>query len=157
MAKDEMPGLSKVSDVMKYRNTERTSTQESGLPQSDPLSSSDRGELLKVEGHKDDAGFPRFDLIAPEPELALATILEFGARKYTDRNWELGMKWGRVYRALKSHLNKWQRGHHGDDESGYSHLWHAYCCLHFLLTYEARGLGEDDIRSSENVQTAEDF
>ena len=31
-----------------------------------------------------------------------------------------------------------------DTETGYSHLWHAACCLMFLIAYEARGSGTDD-------------
>lgn len=63
-----------------------------------------------------------------------------------DRNWELGMKWSRVYGALMRHLWSWWNPLKSslDEETGKSHLWHAACCLAFLISYEVRGVGEDD-------------
>jgi hypothetical protein len=98
-----------------------------------------------TEGVKFDDNKPRFDLIAPEAEEALARILTFGADKYEGRNWEKGMKWGRVYGAMRRHLNAFILGEEIDKESGMPHLWHAYCCLHFLVTYSIRGVGENDL------------
>ena len=105
-------------------------------------------------GRKDDAGKPRMDLIPPEVMFALATVLGFGAVKYADRNWEKGMSWGRVFGALMRHLWAWWGGQGPttksfafgdlDAETGFSHLWHALCCIAFLVAYEERGAGEDD-------------
>jgi hypothetical protein len=61
------------------------------------------------------------------------------------------MKWGRVYGALMRHLWTWWRGDNLDKETGKSHLWHAVCCLAFLITYEERGIGEDD-RNNKNAK-----
>jgi hypothetical protein len=101
-------------------------------------------EKLKTEGVKYDVGKNRLDLIPPEVIFALGEILSFGAAKYDSRNWELGMDWGRVYGALQRHLWKWWNGENTDEETGKSHLWHAQCCLAFLITYEQRGIGKDD-------------
>jgi hypothetical protein len=98
----------------------------------------------KQEGRKDDTDKVRMDLLPPELLFAVSTILTFGAKKYSDRNWEKGMSWGRVFGALMRHLWAWWRGDKADDETGYSHLWHAGCCIAFLIAYEARGIGEDD-------------
>lgn len=95
-------------------------------------------------GRKFDDDKPRMDLIPPELNLAVAEILKFGAAKYSDRNWEEGMKWGRVFGAMMRHLWSWWGRSHMDNESGYSHLWHAACCLAFLIAYEQRGIGIDD-------------
>lgn len=95
------------------------------------------------EGTKYDAGKVRMDLLPPELLTAVGTILTFGAEKYDDRNWEKGMDWGRVYGALLRHLNAWWAGADADPETGESHLWHAGCCLAFLITYEQRGIGTD--------------
>lgn len=97
-----------------------------------------------MEGTKKDEGKIRLDLIPPELLTSVGEILTFGAIKYSERNWEKGMKWGRVYGALMRHLWKWWKGEDLDDETGKSHLWHAGCCIAFLITYEARGVGEDD-------------
>jgi hypothetical protein len=74
----------------------------------------------------------------------ISTVLGYGAKKYADRNWEKGMSWGRVFGALMRHLWAWWGGEAKDQETGYSHLWHAGCCLMFLIAYEERGIGSDD-------------
>ncbi len=107
-----------------------------------------------MEGRKDDSEKVRMDLIPPEVIFALATVLTFGATKYAARNWEKGMTWGRVFGALMRHMWAWWGGKAPttksflfgdlDTETNYSHLWHAICCLAFLITYEERGVGTDD-------------
>jgi len=111
-------------------------------------------------GRKDDASKPRMDLIPPEVPFALATVLDFGARKYDQRNWEKGMKWGRVFAAALRHLWAWWGGQGPtarnfafgdlDTETGFSHLWHSLCCISFLVAYEERGMTEWDDRPRPN-------
>lgn len=100
--------------------------------------------MSEGEGRKDDAEKPRMELIPPEAIVAMADILTFGAKKYSVRNWETGMAWGRVFGALMRHLWAWWAGEKADKETGRSHLWHALCCVAFLVAYEARGAGNDD-------------
>jgi hypothetical protein len=97
-----------------------------------------------LEGRKDDHGKPRHELISPHLNDSIATVLNFGATKYGDRNWEKGMRWGRVFGATLRHLWAWWRGEKLDPETGMSHLWHAGCCIMFLIHYEETGTGEDD-------------
>lgn len=99
---------------------------------------------MTTEGRKDDANKPRYDLIPPEWLDGPAKVLTVGAEKYGDRNWENGMRWGRVFAALMRHLWAWWRREKVDPETGFSHLWHAACCLMFLIAYEERAIGEDD-------------
>lgn len=96
------------------------------------------------EGRKDDGGKARHDLLPPELPDAVAQVLAFGAAKYGERNWEKGMKWGRPFAACMRHLWAWWRGEKADPETGFSHLWHAGCCIAFLIAYEARQVGIDD-------------
>lgn len=107
------------------------------------------------EGLKYDAEKVRLELLPPEFIFAVSQILTFGAKKYEDRNWELGMKWSRVFGALLRHLFSWWGNKNErsttsflfgplDLETGYSHLWHAGACIAFLITYEERKIGEDD-------------
>lgn len=107
-----------------------------------------------MEGTKFDNDKVRLELIPPELLYAVGSILTFGAKKYEDRNWEKGMKWGRVFGALMRHLWAWWGGkgptatsflfNDVDDETKRSHLWHAGCCIAFLIAYEERKVGEDD-------------
>lgn len=101
-------------------------------------------EDAPTEGRKDDSAKPRYDLIPPEWLDGPAQVLTFGAAKYSARNWEKGMRWGRPFAAMMRHMWAWWRGEKADPETGYSHLWHAACCLMFLMAYEARQIGEDD-------------
>ena len=97
-----------------------------------------------TEGRKDDQDKTRVELISSEFIFALGVILTFGAQKYEERNWELGMKWSRVFGALLRHLWLWWATDVPDKDTGKSHLWHAACCIMFLVTYEIRGIGEND-------------
>lgn len=102
-----------------------------------------RAELAEG-GRKDDANKPRMDLIPPEAIFALAAVLTFGADKYDARNWEKGLSWGRVFAAMMRHGWAWMRNRKPDPETGLSHMAHVLCCAAFLVTFEARGIGEDD-------------
>ena len=97
-----------------------------------------------MEATKFDEGKAPLDLLPPELLYATAQVLAFGAQKYEAYNWSKGMKWSRVYAALQRHLWTWWGGDNKDEETGYSHLWHAACCIAFLIAYEIRGTGEDD-------------
>lgn len=97
-----------------------------------------------MEGVKFDTHKPRMDLLPPELDTAVATVLTFGAAKYGDRNWENGMAWGRAYAAMRRHMNAWWSGEDNDPESGMPHTWHAACCVAFLIAYQSRGIGRDD-------------
>lgn len=100
-----------------------------------------------MPGVKHDGDKIRYDLLPPEFLHGVADILTFGAKKYEARNWERGIAYSRVFGALMRHLWAWWAGKDLDDETGKSHLWHAGCCLAFLITYEARGMGGYDDRS----------
>ena len=107
-----------------------------------------------MEGKKFDEGKVRMDLIPPELLFAVGRILTYGADKYGDRHWEKGMRWSRVFAAMMRHMWAWWGGKGPttksflfgelDDETSYSHLWHASACISFLIAYEERGVGEDD-------------
>jgi hypothetical protein len=99
---------------------------------------------LSAGGVKADGAKVRMDLIPPELITGVAEILTLGTAKYEVRNWEKGMRWGRVFAALMRHLWLWWAGENLDAETGKSHLLHAGCCIAFLIAYEARKVGEDD-------------
>jgi hypothetical protein len=103
-----------------------------------------RMEPVPDEGVKYDETKPPLHLIAPDFLYAIADILDFGAKKYAPRNWEKGMAWHKVYRAAIGHLFDWWLGKGPDPETGKSHLWHAACCIMFLVCYEKWNVGTDD-------------
>ena len=97
-----------------------------------------------LEGLKYDSGKDPWQLLPWDGIRCITKVLQFGANKYGNRNWEKGMDWDRQYRAAIEHLTSWFQTGKPDPESGYSHLWHAGCCILFLITYELRGAGRDN-------------
>lgn len=103
--------------------------------------------LLATEGVRFDVGKPRWDLMPGDALDAIAHVYTVGAAKYADRNWELGMDWGRVFGSLMRHSWKFWRGETYDEETGCHHMAMAAWNAIALLTYSLRGVGKDD-RSS---------
>lgn len=97
-----------------------------------------------TEGRKDDTGKLPWHLLPPDAVGEILKVLEFGATKYGDRNWEAGMAWSRPFSALMRHMWAWHNSEEADKETGLSHLAHAGCCILFLLAYELREVGTDD-------------
>jgi hypothetical protein len=95
-------------------------------------------------GNKFDGDKLPLHLLPTDAMSAIAAVLGFGAAKYAPRNWEKGLAWSRVYAALMRHMFAWWEGENADPETGYSHLWHAGCCIVFLIAFERRNTGADD-------------
>lgn len=96
-----------------------------------------------------DSGKPAWDLLPYDALDELAKLYSLGAQKYESRNWERGFRYGRTFAAMMRHATLWFtskiRGDDGKDpETGLSHMvavaWNALA----LVTFELRGIGEDD-------------
>lgn len=98
------------------------------------------------QGRKDDTGKPRYDLVPPEALELWVEGLTHGANKYEDRNWEKGLKWGRIFGAAMRHMWAWWRGEWLDKDSKLPHLALAMCEISFLITYEVRKMKKYDDR-----------
>ena len=106
---------------------------------------------IKVGAVKYDGGKPRWDLFPYDAAEEVVKVLNYGAVKYEDRNWERGLRWGQCFGATIRHLYSWWHckliGKDGTDpESGISHLGHAMCNILFMMAYEKRGLDSFDDR-----------
>lgn len=99
---------------------------------------------VQPRGLRYNTGKRRFDLLPPDALASLADILTIGAKKYAERNWELGMPYSDALGSLERHLMAWKAGEDLDPESGQSHLAHIATNAIFLLTWELRGVGADD-------------
>ena len=100
------------------------------------------GEQQEATRH--DQGKPRMDLLPGDALLDIAEVFTWGAEKYSDRNWEKGMEWHKLFAPIERHLWKWWQGEELDEESGKHHLAHAACDVLMLLASVKRGIGEDD-------------
>lgn len=97
------------------------------------------GTSTEMQSKKFDADKLRFDLIPPEVEKAIATILTFGANKYGANNWQKLPDFNaRFTAALMRHLNAWRLGEKDDLEGGFPHLWHMACNIAFLIWKEEK-------------------
>lgn len=96
------------------------------------------------EGVKYDDRKPRYDLIPVFALDQLAEVYRVGAEKYADRNWEKGMRWGRIFAALMRHLLVYWSGQEFDQETGLRHLAQAAWGCFALLEYGHRSSGTDD-------------
>lgn len=96
------------------------------------------------EGRKDDQGKLPWHLLPPDALDEVLRVLQGGAARYGERNWERGMSWSRPFSALMRHAWAWWRGQDVDPDTGISHLAHACVNLIFLIAYEKRGVGTDD-------------
>lgn len=103
-------------------------------------------KLVEIDGKgvKNDKEKDPWHLLPYDAVGGIVKILAFGANKYAARNWERGMDWSRPFSALQRHMTAWWEGEDKDEATGCSHLWHAGCCILFLIAYEMRGIGNDD-------------
>lgn len=102
-----------------------------------------RAIVSKTEGVKFDDGKLRFDLIPPDAMAVVAAVLTYGALKYEDRNWELGMDRARLRAARDRHENARLLGQSHDPETNLPHLAHEAACTLMELALFLRNTGTD--------------
>lgn len=94
---------------------------------------------LKDSGHRQvfttgaqrdrQVGKGRYDLISPIALKRLADILEKGAIKYSERNWEKGMNISRFIDSAMRHLSQYIEGRRNEDHLGQA-AWNLHSALH---------------------------
>jgi hypothetical protein len=82
---------------------------------------------------KADSGKLRPTLVPPSLVLAVASIREYGCKKYKDPNNWRKVEPQRYKDALYRHLLAYLSGDKFDNESGLPHLWHMDCNIAFLV------------------------
>lgn len=87
------------------------------------------------KGLRFNEGKTRHDLVPQFAQQQYAKVLTKGSEKYEERNWELGMKWSKVYSSLKRHLEAFELGEDYDKETGLLHTAHIMCNAAFLTEY----------------------
>lgn len=101
-------------------------------------------------GLKLDEGKLRFDLFPPYPLMKVAEVFTIGAKKYSDRNWEKGISWGRIYGAMQRHSWNWWAGQQKDPVDGQHHLSSVAWCAMVLMQYELTHPELDDRSKGPN-------
>lgn len=94
---------------------------------------------LSLGGVKLDSDKPTMSYLPPLPMMELAFLAMQGAKKYQPRNWEKGMRFGRIYDALCRHALLWLAGNDKDEETGIHHLiavgWNAIILRELCITH----------------------
>lgn len=89
------------------------------------------------KGIKHDGEKIRMDLLPFEALEAVAEVLTFGARKYSDNGWQTIENGDARYRAaMLRHLAARERGEARDAESGLLHAAHVATNALFILWFE---------------------
>jgi hypothetical protein len=92
-------------------------------------------------------GIPYTRHVPLEAIAAAAASLEYGAKKYADRNWEKGLPWQQMIDSLKRHIEDFERGSDYDNGEDGSDL-HQVCMIMasamMLSASVIRGIGTDD-------------
>lgn len=101
------------------------------------------------KGVKFDEGKLRFELLPIKPLMDVVKVFTLGAKKYTDRNWEQGIAFGRLFGAMIRHSFKWWAGETHDQEDGQHHLASVITNAMFLMELE-RTHPEFDDREPQN-------
>lgn len=112
-------------------------------------------ETVELAAHKSD-GKPLVGDIDPELELAIGHILSASVGKYPNDadgmpNWWKGGSYRGFAASIKRHMAAWLSGEEWDKESHMPHLWHAATDLMFLLSWQNRGVGQDDRLKEQSI------
>lgn len=103
--------------------------------------------MSKVKGTREALGLPYLRLLPLEALAAASASFEYGANKYSHRNWEKGLPWQQMIDSLRRHLDDFERGHDYDDAEDGSGL-HQVCMIMasamMLSASVVRDIGDDD-------------
>lgn len=90
----------------------------------------------------------RYSRFVPLEAIAAASAsFEYGANKYSARNWEKGLPWQTMIDSLKRHVEDFERGNDYDDGpegSGLPHVCMIMASAMMLTATVMRGIGTDD-------------
>lgn len=92
---------------------------------------------------KFDEGKPCMSDIPQKSLMSVASVFNYGARKYSKFNYIHGTKWLRYYDAAQRHMYSWMTGE-DIDESTHHHIDHAIASLMMLRENIHLNRGEDD-------------
>lgn len=103
--------------------------------------------MTHVGAERESLGIPYTRYIPIEAIAAASASFEYGAKKYSARNWEKGLPWQQMIDSLKRHIEDFERGRDYDDGENGSDL-HQVCMIMasamMLSASVLRGIGQDD-------------
>ena len=152
-----MSRIDEVKDLEMHYEAMRNSIDDATPEEWNEASRKDRLRKLKEDkrtynasksgAQREALGVPYMKQLPLEALAAGATALEYGARKYADRNWEKGLPWQQMIDSLKRHIDDFERGRDyddGPDGSGLPHICMIMAGAMMLSASVIRKIGEDD-------------
>lgn len=98
------------------------------LPGNEPKRTMSREDIEKaITGLRFNQGKLRWELLPDKALEPMIRVLEYGAKKYTDNNWQKGLVLPEILACLQRHLVALKSGETHDEESGQPHIGHILC------------------------------
>lgn len=119
------------------------------------LSDTGKREKWETGAMRENApGKGRFDLISPIFLKRLAIVMEKGAMKYADRNWEKGMPLHKYLDSALRHISQILEGKTDEDHAGQA----SFNLMAFIHTKEMidRGILPDELDDMPNYEKTDD-
>ena len=132
-----------------------------GVVVADYVATVETKAIPETEAIRESLGYQYTRHLPLEALAAASASFEYGAKKYSDRNWEKGLPWQQLIDSLKRHLEDFERGHDRDDGEGGSGL-HQVCMIGasamMLIASVVRNIGTDDrlIKVDDSALNAKD-
>lgn len=101
---------------------------------------------MNAEGNRSNVGKLPWHLLPWDAVEEVVRVIDFGAKKYSPRNWEeQPLSWVETCASMTRHTVRFLMGEDRDAETGLHHMAHAACNALFLVAYALRGIkGKDD-------------
>jgi hypothetical protein len=146
-------GISPEAQEQVLRSLREQSNNLRGAARGFIASSPDLAPPTTQQGIKHDQAKLPWHLLPYDAIEQVVKVLNFGANKYEDRNWEQGIAYSRLFAASQRHLTSWfQNREDLDPESNLNHLAHAACCVLFALALELRDSTKPELDDRPRTQ-----
>lgn len=105
---------------------------------------------MENQGKKFDQDKLRYDLVPTEALAEVVRVLTQGAKKYGDRNWELGIKFSRNIAAARRHEAQFLAGELKDSETLTVHI--ANVIVNYMMILQFIQTGRIDLDDMPNAE-----
>lgn len=92
--------------------------------------------MNKERGSRFNQGKLRWSLVHFKSLEPLVRVLEFGAKKYGDYNWQKGLDRKEILESMMRHMTDLMDGNEYDEESKIHHIGHILCNGMFYMFFK---------------------
>lgn len=102
-------------------------------------------EAIKEKASRFNKGKPKWSLVHYKSLEPLVEVLEFGAKKYGEFNWQKGLDRKEILESMMRHLTALMDGEQNDKESGLHHIGHIMANAMFYEYFNTKTYPDGDI------------